>query len=141
MFFLFQKTVKYKIYFVLRSTAIYVFSPVTQWMLLCTRSAKIILRVLVFCETVCIFTLFHSMIRTKLQWSEKMGADGHVQCHSSKRQRIINDNRKDCQKYVFREIIRNYLFYLSNNQYYIIFPNVYHVLVYINLIQQCISKI
>ena len=46
--------------------------------------------------------------KTKLQWSEKMRADGHVQCHSSReRQRIINDNRKHCQKPFFREVDLN----------------------------------
>ena len=115
MFFLFQKTVKYKIYcFILRSTATYVFSPVAQWKLLMLE-AQNYFACTYFVKPVCILTLFHSMIKTKLQWSEKMGADGHVQCHSSKEQRIINDNRTYCQKYVFEKQFLIYHFCLSCN--------------------------
>ena len=42
---------------------------------------------------------FHD--KTKLQWSEKMRADGYAQCHNGKRQRIVNENRDHCQKLCF----------------------------------------
>ena len=115
MFFLvfLQKIVKYKIYFVL-FCAIRLFTHFLQSYVLFLCQWRLRLHVhrdqtkfYVICYFWWIYLLFCILyitlfaVKPKLQWSEKMGADVHVWCHSRERQRITNDSRKRCRILIF----------------------------------------